>query len=91
MNSCHLFPTIYCGKTRPDNKDRTTSVHYSTICKWELRSQDRRVAKSLPNIVYKLKNVQNKQIQNSACISPRKCKTKCTKYTTSDLKSDDCK
>ena len=28
------FPTIYCGKTRADNKDRTTPVHYSTICKW---------------------------------------------------------
>ena len=27
------FPTIYWGKTRPDNKDRTTPVHYSTICK----------------------------------------------------------
>ena len=28
------FPTIYCGKTRADIKDRTTPVHYSTICKW---------------------------------------------------------
>ena len=37
------FPAIYCGKTRPDNKDRTTPVHYSTICKWQLRSQDGRV------------------------------------------------
>ena len=37
------FPTIYCGKTRAYNKDRTTPVHYNTICKWELRSQDRRV------------------------------------------------
>ena len=37
------FLPIYCGKTQPNNKDRTTPVHYSTICKWELRSQDRRV------------------------------------------------
>ena len=37
------FPTIYCGKTPAYNKDRTTPVHYNTICKWELRSQDRRV------------------------------------------------
>ena len=22
------FPTIYCGKTQPDNKERTTPVHY---------------------------------------------------------------
>ena len=25
------FPTIYCGKSRADNKQRTTPVHYSTI------------------------------------------------------------
>ena len=25
------FPTIYCGKTQPGNKGRTTPVHYSTI------------------------------------------------------------
>ena len=83
------FPTIYCGKTRPDNKDRTTPVHYSTICRWELRSQDRRVAQSVPNIFYKLKKLQIKQIQNSVFISPRKCKTTGTKYTAGDLKSDD--
>ena len=28
------FPTIYCGQTRADNKERTTPVHYSTVCKW---------------------------------------------------------
>ena len=83
------FPTIYCGKSRADNKERTTPVHYSTICKWELRSQDRRVAQSVPNIFYKLKKLQIKQIQNSACISLRKCKTKGTKFTAGDLKSDD--
>ena len=42
MNSCHF----YCGRSRPDNKDITTPVYYSTICKWKLRSQDRRVAQS---------------------------------------------
>ena len=83
------FPTIYCGKARADNKDRTTPVHYSTICKWDLRSQDRRVAQSVPNTFYKSKKLQIKQIQNSACISLRKCKTKGTKYTLGDLKSED--
>ena len=33
------FPTIYRGKAQADNKDRSTPVHYSTICKSELRSQ----------------------------------------------------
>ena len=56
----------------------------------ELRSQDRRVAQSVPNIFYKSKKLQIKQIQNSASISLRKCKTKGKKYTAGDLiKSDD--
>ena len=84
-----LFPTIYCGKTRPDSKDTTTPVHCSTICKWEIRSQDTRVAHSAPSTFYKLKRLQIKQIQNSACISLRECNTKGTKYTAGDLKSDD--
>lgn len=33
--------------------------------------------------------MQIKQIQDSACISFRKCKTKGKKYTTGDLKSED--
>ena len=60
------FPTIYCGKRRVDNSKRHVPVHYSTLCKWELRSRDRRVAKSVPNIFFKLKQLQIKQIQGSA-------------------------
>ena len=83
------FPTIYCGKTRVDNKERTTPVHYSTVCKWQLRSQDRRVAQSVPNSCYKLKKLQIQQIQNTASISLRKYTTKGKKYTAGDLKSHD--
>lgn len=64
-------------------------VSYSTICKWELRSKDRRVAESVPNIFYKLKKLQIKQIQDTARISLRKCKTKGKIYTAGELKSDD--
>ena len=46
------FPTTYCGKRQADNSERRVPVHYSTMCKWELRSQDRRVAMSVPNIFY---------------------------------------
>ena len=49
----------------------------------------RRVAQSVPNIFYKLKKLQIKQIQNNAWMSLRKWKTKGTKYTAGDLKSDD--
>jgi hypothetical protein len=82
------FPTIYCGKCRADNSEILVPVHYSTICKWELRSKDRRVAQSVPNIFYKLKKLQIKQIQGSASLSIRKCKTKGKTYTAGDLKSE---
>ena len=82
------FPTIYCGKRRTDNSERLVAVHYCTICKWELRSKDRRVAQSVPNIFYKLKKLQIKQIQGSASLSLRKCKTKGKPYTAGDLKSE---
>ena len=49
------FPTIFCVETRPDNNERKVPVHYSDICKYELRCKDRRVAKSVPNIFFKLK------------------------------------
>ena len=75
------FPTIYCGKRQPDNSERLVPVHYSTMCKWELRSKDRRAAMSVPNIFYKLKKLQIRQIQVSASLSLCKCKTKGKTYT----------
>ena len=59
------------------------------MSKWELRSQDRRVAQSVPNILYEFKKSQIKHVQNSVCISLRMCKTKSNNYTAGDLKSDD--
>ena len=56
--------------------------------KWELISQDKRVPQSAIAIFYKLKTLQMKQIQNSACISQRKCKIKGNKYAAGYLKSD---
>ena len=82
------FPTIYCGKRQTDNSERLVPVHYSTMCKWELRSKDRRVAQSVPNIFYKLKKLQIRQIQGSASLSLRKCKTKGKTYTAGDLKKE---
>ena len=70
------------------NKD-TFLYHYSTVAKWEIRCQDRRSAQSVPNLFYKLKKLQIKQIQDTACISLRKCKTKGKKYTAGELKTED--
>ena len=50
------FPSIFCGECRPNNNDRHLPIHYSDICKYELRSVDRRLAKHIPNMFFKLKN-----------------------------------
>ena len=62
------FPTLFCGKRRADNKKRKVPVSHSTIAKWELRCQDRRAAQSVPNVLYKLKKLQIKQIPDTASI-----------------------
>ena len=62
QNSEYLsFPSIFCGKKRSDK--RQISVQYSTICKWELRSQDRRVAESVPNIFTNLRNFKSQEFR----------------------------
>ena len=53
-----------------------------------MQSKDRRVAQSVPNIFYKLKKLQIKQIQGSASLSLHKCKSKGKTYTAGDLKSE---
>ena len=53
------FPTIFCGQKRPDNFHK---VHYSDICKYELRCVDRRVASNVPNLFFKVKRLQIKQV-----------------------------
>jgi len=83
------FPTIFCGRCRPANKERKVAVSYSTIAKWGLRCQDRRAAQSVRNIFYKLKKLQIKQVQDTARISLRKCKIKGKTYTTGEVKTED--
>ena len=68
--------TIYCGKRQADNNERFVPVH-GTMCVWELRSKDRRVAQSV-----------KKPIQGSASLSLRNCKTKGKTFTVGNLKSE---
>lgn len=79
------FPTIYCGQARPDNKDRKIPLHYSTLCKWELRNVDRRCATCVPNIFFKMKKLQIKQIQDKVSLAVRKCKLKGKKFTVAQI------
>ncbi|CAC5416146.1 unnamed protein product [Mytilus coruscus] len=79
------FPTIFCGKKRPDNKDRSVSVHYTDIVKWDLRSMDRRVAQSVPNIFFKLKKIQLKNISDKVNLALRRCKSDWKIWTAKDV------
>ena len=54
------YPGIFLGQKRPDNADRLTDVHYSEVCKSELRRSDRRAAMSVENIFFKAKKLQMK-------------------------------
>lgn len=54
------FPSIFCGKARTENTERIGPLHYSDICKWELRNVDRRVALSKTKPVFKAKTVADK-------------------------------
>ena len=52
--------TTDIGQKRPDNANRLTKVHYSDICKSELRRSDRRAAMCVENIFFKTKKLQMK-------------------------------
>ena len=76
LNSEYLcFPSIFCGQSRKENDERIVPVHYSDIAKWELRSQDRRAANSVPNIFFKLKKLQMKQLNDKVNLAIRRCQT----------------
>ncbi|XP_061190534.1 uncharacterized protein LOC133198460 [Saccostrea echinata] len=75
------FPTIFCGHRRTENEDREIPVHYSDIAKWELRSVDRRAAQSVPNIFFKLKKIQIKQVGDKVNLALRRCKSDGKKIT----------
>jgi len=64
------YPGIFLGQKRPESK----RVHYSDICKSELRRSDRRAAMCVENIFYKAKKLQMKILLGQCQIALRKCK-----------------
>ena len=82
------FPSIFCGQKRPDNSERSHIVHYSDICKYELRCVDRRVASNIPNIFFKLKRLQIKQVCDKVTLAVRRFKTKGKKLKVKDILDD---
>ena len=51
---------MFIGQKRPENEERLVKIHYSDICKSELRRSDRRAAMSVENILFKTKKLQMK-------------------------------
>ena len=80
------FPTIFCGQTPPSRDERSVPVHYSDIVKWELRSVDRRAAQSVPNIFFKHKKLQMKQISDKVNLAVRRCKKRGQKITAAEAR-----
>ena len=68
------YPGIFLGQKRPENEQRLVDVHYSHICKSELRRSDRRAAMSTENIFFKTKKLQMKILLGKSQIALRKCK-----------------
>ena len=67
------YPGIFLGEKRPDNTSRITDVHYSEICKSELRRSDRRAAMCVENIFFKTKKLQMKILLGQSQVALRKC------------------
>ena len=83
------FPTIFCGQRRPSKEERIFPVHYSDIVKWELRSVDRRAAQSVPNIFFKHKKLQMKQISDKVNLAVRRCKGTEKKITAAEARNSE--
>ena len=80
------FPTIFYGQTREKGN---IHVHYSDICKYELRSVDRCVAKHVPNMFFKLKKIQMKSITGTVGLAMRRYQSKGKKIRVCDVLDDE--
>ena len=71
------YPGIFLGQKRPDNTNRLTDVHYSEICKSELRRSDRRAAMCVENIFFTTKKLQiNEDFANPSTSCTKKVPSK---------------
>ena len=80
------YPGIFLGQKRPENEQRLVDVHYSDICKSELRRSDRRAAMCVENIFFKTKKLQMKILLGKSQIALRKCRGKNRCLTAGQLK-----
>ena len=67
------YPGIFLGQKRTENTSGLTDVHYSEICKSELRWSDRKAAMCVENIFFKTKKLQMKILLGQSQVALRKC------------------
>ena len=79
------FPTIYCGERMNTISSISSKIHYSDLCKWELRNVDRRVANNIPNLFFKAKKLQIKQVAEKGSLAIKRVQTKGNVYTASQM------
>ena len=75
------FPSIFCGQKHPSNNERMYPVQIHELFKYELRSAHTQVASNIPNIFWKVKHKQIKQIADKVSLAVRRNKTKGKKIT----------
>ena len=80
------YPGILLGQKRPGNADRISAVHYSEICKSELRRSDQRAAMCVENIFFKTKKLQMKILLGQSQVALRKCQGCGSTITAGQLK-----
>ena len=79
---------IFLGQKRPENNDRLVNVHYSDICKSELRRSDRRAAMCVENLFFKAKKLQMKILLGKSQVALRKCKGNSRTLNAAQLKQE---
>jgi hypothetical protein len=72
------FSNIFMGSSRPENHE--VKIQYSEIVKSELRRSDRRVARCVDNIFFKLKKVQMQAVTGQVNVAVCKKKNRWQNY-----------
>ena len=79
------FPTMYCGERMNTELLEGNKIHYADLCKWELRNVDRRVANNIPNLFFKAKKLQIKQVAEKGNLAVKRVQTKGNIYTAGEI------
>ena len=85
------FPSIYCGERMKFEHvtNKNDKLHYSDLCKWELRAEDRRAAQSVPNLFFKAKKLQIQQVAQKGTLSMKRVQSKGSRFTAGQMLNDE--